>query len=118
MCKHCDHILVGYTIRHTEDACPLKRSQYCASCAKRGHTKSTCPKAPAKQTQFPVHLPPNNEHEQEENTNLVELKNVDCVLREYLKNHGHEGPLKKRQLRGCLANYAEENDLTINLINA
>lgn len=118
MCKNCEHILVGYTINHTEANCPLTRSRYCPSCAKRGHTQQACPKKPNKLTQLSVHLPPSNLHEQEEDMNLVELKNRDCIIREYLKNHGHEGPLKKRHLRGFLNDYAEAEGLTIELIDA
>lgn len=118
MCKNCEHILQGYTIKHSEDNCPLTRSRYCSSCAKRGHTKQNCPKMPNQLIQLPVHLPPHNPHEQEEDINLVELKNKDCVIREYLKNHGHEGPLKKRHLRGILNDHAESEGLTIELIDA
>ena len=94
------------------------RSRYCAACAKRGHTQAMCPKKVSKLISLPVHLPPHNPHEQEENINLVELKNKNCVIREYLKNHGHEGPLKKRQLRGLLNDYADTEGLTIELICA
>jgi hypothetical protein len=116
MCTKCEHILVGYTTKHTETDCPLTRARYCSSCAKRGHTQQNCPKKPSQLVQLPVYLPPQNP--QEEDIHLVELKNKDCVLREYLKNHGHEGPLKKRHLRGFLQDYAEAEGLTIELIDA
>lgn len=103
-------------IKHTEANCPLTRGRYCPSCAKRGHTHQDCPKKPSTLIQLPVHLPSHSP--QEEDIHLVELKNKDCILREYLKNHGYDGPLKKRHLRGFLEDYAEAEGLTIELIDA
>jgi hypothetical protein len=47
---------------------------------------------------------------------IVELKNVDSVIREYLRNQGFEGSLKRRELRSNLTDFGKENKIDIRLI--
>ena len=47
---------------------------------------------------------------------IVELKNVDVVIREYLRNQGFEGSLKRRDLRSNLEDFAKEKKIDIRLI--
>jgi hypothetical protein len=47
---------------------------------------------------------------------IVELKNVDSVIREYLRNQGFEGSLKRRELRSNLADFAKAKKIDIRII--
>lgn len=46
MCIHCDHILVGFAIKHAPTACPFMASCYCNFCGSYGHKPTTCDRRP------------------------------------------------------------------------
>jgi hypothetical protein len=118
MCTYCAHVLVGFTIRHSEEVCPLRKSMYCRHCATYGHISATCSRKPSAQYTAPVdpsRLPP-APAVKESSRPIVELKNVDSVIREYLRNQGFEGSLKRRELRSNLADFAKAKKIDIRII--
>ena len=119
MCSYCAHVLVGFTIRHSEEVCPLRKSMYCRHCATYGHISATCARKPNAVYTAPVDPAPLRSAEPEETSTrpIVELKNVDVVIREYLRNQGFEGSLKRRDLRSNLQEFAKEKKMDIRLID-
>ena len=118
MCSYCAHVLVGFTIRHSEEVCPLRKSMYCHHCATYGHISATCSRKPNAVYTAPVDPAPLRPATPEETSPrpIVELKNVDVVIREYLRNQGFEGSLKRRELRSNLEDFAKEKKIDIRLI--
>ena len=118
MCSYCAHVLVGFTIRHSEEVCPLRKSMYCRHCATYGHISATCSRKPNAVYTAPVDPAPLRPVTPEETSirPIVELKNVDVVIREYLRNQGFEGSLKRRELRSNLEDFAKEKKIDIRLI--
>lgn len=111
MCMICKDVLVGFRIVHKEDSCPLSRSLYCNICAKHGHNRSTCTNAPSQKIQQSVFIVENDEPIV--NRRVLEIKDGDCVIREYLKNHGFTDTIKRKDLRGILNEYALRQDMKI-----
>ncbi len=93
---------------------------YCRHCATYGHISATCSRKPSAIYTAPVdpsRLPPAPSTEDDgPSRKIVELKNIDSVIREYLRNQGFEGSLKRRDLRSNLTDYAKEHNLDIRLI--
>lgn len=119
MCSYCAHILVGYSIRHSEDVCPLRKSMYCKFCAKYGHIPSTCTRKPSSIALAPVDpssLPQPAPQSPESTKPVVELKKIDTVIREYLRNHGQEGSITKQDIPKLLAKHAKKMGIDIRLI--
>ena len=115
MCSKCAAILINFRVKHTEINCPLRKSLYCSGCAVYGHTPGSCPCKASRQATQSVQIV--NPIEDTSDPTLVELKNKDCIIREYLKNHGQVGPFKKKDIRPLLNEYAESAKITIKLID-
>lgn len=138
MCDRCKHILRDFKIEHTVGTCPYLESLYCSSCAVYGHSRLRCPaKAPSYATQ-PIYMEqfiPYSERvaygitsrtllkgkrapdeiTELENPNLIELKEVDLVLKEFLKTRGIIATSKK-DIRQKLKEYAKQNNKVIRFI--
>jgi hypothetical protein len=92
---------------------------YCRFCAKYGHIPSTCKRRPASVAVAPVDpllLPP-APSAPESVKPIIELKKLDTVLREYLRNHGQEGSITKHDIPKLLAKYAKKMNIDIRLID-
>lgn len=138
MCSVCKEILVDFRIPHSEASCPLRKSLYCRSCAIYGHSSKSCPVKPplfATEPAFVEQLVPPSERRmyritsrtpltgvripeptsELENPNLIEIKDVDDVIREYLRNHGVIVTSKK-ELRNRLREYAKGEGKVVRFI--
>lgn len=139
MCSYCDKILVGFSIKHTEAACPLRKSLYCPTCAIYGHSFKGCPVKPSKAFTEPIYveqlilpserraykiksytLLPNKYLPDLDSTlynpHLIELKDTDQIIRDYLKSNGIICGSKK-ELRHKLLEFAKANGKVVRFIS-
>lgn len=138
MCSICKSILTGFSVKHDEDSCPLRKSMYCPSCAVYGHLPENCPDKPKQSAIKPCYVEQLIHHSirkeykittrthiatypedtaEDDESNILELCNSDMVIREYLKNHGI--PIaSKSEIRPKMAEYAKKNNLRVYYIPA
>lgn len=93
---------------------------YCRFCSAYGHIPSTCKRKPISVALAPVDssllpLPPGGSYPESVKP-IIELKKVDTVLREYLRNHGQEGSIIKQDIPKLLAKHAKKMGIDIRLI--
>jgi hypothetical protein len=137
MCSHCKHL--KFNIEHAEKNCPLKASQYCSYCASYGHLTRECYAKPAIWAREPCYveqlIPPSElkernittktplpmaipESENREYIEYVELKNLDAVIREFLRNRGLPVGKRAKENRDILAKYSNEKRVRVVFISA
>lgn len=138
MCSHCKTILVDFQIKHEEAVCPLRKSLYCSTCAIYGHTTKLCPVKPDSAFTEPLYveqlilpserrtfrirtktlLPGKREPSpvtELHNPHLIEIKDTDAIIREYLKNHGVV-VVSKKDLRPKMNEFAKKNGKVVRYI--
>ena len=101
MCSICKETMPDFGIIHTESRCPLRNSRYCSHCAQYGHLTALCPAKPLSMFCEPIYveqlIPPSELRERnittltplppkraEEPPQLLEIKDDDKVIAEYL----------------------------------
>lgn len=138
MCDRCKHILKDFRIEHSPGTCPYIKSLYCSSCAVYGHSRLKCPAKPSSYATEPIYIEqliPYSERiaygitsktllknkripdpiTELENPNLIELKEIDSILKEFLRNNGIIATTKK-DIRTKLKEYAKANGKVIRFI--
>ena len=135
MCSHCRDILIDFRISHDPASCPLRKSLYCSTCASYGHLPLACPTPAPLRTTLPCFVEkligPNLRREYNitsltplpiqkavtvaDEANIIELLDLDAVIKEYLKNHGITTTAKAK-IRLTLAEYASQNGKKVRYI--
>ena len=114
-CTFCREILVGFTLTHEPEDCPLKLSAYCSFCLERGHYLSDCLKASVAATTHV--LPPQVKQKNKILKPVLEIEDKEVVIRSYLLSKSIQISQKKGENKERLKIYAEENGYELVLIS-
>jgi len=83
MCSICKTVLPGFGIKHIELECPLRKSQYCAICARYGHLTKVCA-----DTVSPLYIKESETKQFLTDRNIKYKKNHKRALYEYADVNG------------------------------
>jgi hypothetical protein len=139
MCDICKDILVNFAISHEPILCPLRSSLYCSYCAQYGHVTNKCQSKPPKWSRKPIYVeqliptsdiieynitsktlisPSNNISDESGNKRLLEIKDHDEIIIEFLKAKGIGVSKKMKENRNKLNDYATVNNYRLVFISS
>ncbi len=92
MCIHCDRILGGYVLPHSDQKCPLRQALFCSECSVFGHLSNECPEKKGKRLLLP---------------------DSDSSIRSYLQTNAGISIKKGQSAKNILKQYTKEKGLRL-----
>lgn len=94
MCSNCKHVLRDFIVKHPENQCILKRSQYCTHCASYGHLTRDCKSTPPEWAREPCFV--------EQLVQYHDLKKYNITSKTAFPLKLHESEIDSESKRKCI----------------
>lgn len=108
MCIHCDHVLIGFAIKHKPAACPFMAACYCNLCASYGHRPANCEHRPSADC-WPAKIAAKAPASQKETGPTLEVACEDRAMRAFLYSKGLSIAGKSDALQDRICEWAGKN---------